>query len=210
VGKIPKTWQVAPLRDLQSLTRPYLKTGPFGSSLKGEHWVDEGTPVITIGSLVEGAFIQSELLHVSANTAQRLAAYAVRPGDLVFSRVADVGRSVVIRPENTGWIISSNLMWISLDQERVVPDYAYLCVAHSAATRIQIRRSVNAGGRDVANTVILDSLLFSWPERREQEQIVAVYAAADNRIRAEESYRDKLKLQKRGLMQDLLTGRVRV
>jgi type I restriction enzyme S subunit len=37
-----------------------------------------------------------------------------------------------------------------------------------------------------------------------------VIDAHDARIRAEEAYRDKLKLLKKGLMDDLLTGRVRV
>jgi len=34
--------------------------------------------------------------------------------------------------------------------------------------------------------------------------------AHDAHIRAEEQYRDKLKLQKKGFMHDLLTGKVRV
>ena len=44
----------------------------------------------------------------------------------------------------------------------------------------------------------------------EQQAIVDVVESLNARIRAEEAYGDKLKLQKRGLMHDLLTGRVRV
>ncbi len=43
-----------------------------------------------------------------------------------------------------------------------------------------------------------------------QHRIAEILDAHDARIRAEEAYRDKLKLQKKGLMDDLLTGRVRV
>ena len=41
------------LKSKGSRSRPYLKTGPFGSSLKGEHWVGvgEGVPVVTIGAI---------------------------------------------------------------------------------------------------------------------------------------------------------------
>ncbi len=45
---------------------------------------------------------------------------------------------------------------------------------------------------------------------REQQRIVEILDARDARIRAEEAYRDKLKLQKKVLMEDLLTGRIRV
>jgi type I restriction enzyme, S subunit len=45
---------------------------------------------------------------------------------------------------------------------------------------------------------------------QEQEKIAAIIKDYDNRIRSEEAYRAKLKLQKQGLMHDLLTGKVRV
>lgn len=45
---------------------------------------------------------------------------------------------------------------------------------------------------------------------KEQSRIVETLDAYDTRIRTEEAYRDKLKLQKKGLMHDLLTERVRV
>ena len=44
----------------------------------------------------------------------------------------------------------------------------------------------------------------------EQEQIAQVLDSQATRIRIEEQYLEKLKLQKKGLMHDLLTGKVRV
>jgi type I restriction enzyme S subunit len=210
LGRLPKNWDVHTFQAMKPLGRPYIKTGPFGSTLKGEHWTEEGIPVITIGALGEGEFIKSELLFISEAKARSLAAYAVEPGDLVFSRVADVGRSVVVGEAEANWIMSSNLMRISLDQSLVVPSFAHLILVYSESTRQQVRRSVNAGGREIANTAILNSLQFAWPSRDEQERIVKVVAAHNARIHAEEAYRDKLKLLKKGLMDDLLTGRVRV
>jgi type I restriction enzyme S subunit len=52
---------------------------------------------------------------------------------------------------------------------------------------------------------------FAFPESLdEQHRIAEILDAHDARIRAEEAYRDKLKLQKTALMQDLLTGEKRV
>ena len=48
------------------------------------------------------------------------------------------------------------------------------------------------------------------PRLTEQHSITNVLDAHDARIRTEEAYLEKLKLQKKGLMYDLLTGRVRV
>jgi len=46
--------------------------------------------------------------------------------------------------------------------------------------------------------------------RSEQCKIVEILDAQDIRIRTEEQYREKLKLQKKGTMHDLLTSKVRV
>jgi type I restriction enzyme S subunit len=48
------------------------------------------------------------------------------------------------------------------------------------------------------------------PPIEEQHRIVEVLRAQDSRIAAESAALDKLRQVKRGLMDDLLTGRVRV
>ncbi|MBE9571017.1 MAG: restriction endonuclease subunit S, partial [Proteobacteria bacterium] len=56
----------------------------------------------------------------------------------------------------------------------------------------------------------LKRLLFQIPMPSEQAMIGDRLETHDARIRTEEQYLDKLKLQKKGLMHDLLTGKVRV
>jgi type I restriction enzyme S subunit len=210
LGRIPKGWEVAPFRGYGSPDRPYIKTGPFGSSLKQEHWVERGIPVITIGSLGEGEFLRSELLYVSKGTAMELAAYAVIPGDIVFSRVADVGRSVVVGEEERGWLMSSNIMCISVDRTRADPHYVQATITSHPQVRRQIRRSLNSAGRDIANAPILNSIQVPWPRLDEQWRIVSMITSASKRIREEEKGLRKLLILKQGLTSDLLTGRVRV
>ncbi len=210
LGRIPRQWEVAAFERFSWPGRAFLKTGPFGSSLKGEHWVESGIPVITIGALGEGEFIDSELLFISKRKAAELAAYVVEPGDIVFSRVADVGRSVVVRPSQAGWVMSSNLMWISLDPAQVAPSFVWLNLSANPAVRQQIRRSVNAGGREVANGAVLRSVRLAWPDLREQERIVFLAEAHHARVSEERASLVKLRMLKQGLMEDLLTGRVRV
>lgn len=210
LGRIRADWDVASLRAYGSVDRPYLKTGPFGSSLKQAHWRPTGVPVITIGCLGEGVLTQSELLHVSEQTARSLAAYAVVPGDIVFSRVADVGRSAVVRESERGWIISSNLMWLSVDRRRAVPEFLQANLAGNTRVRRQIRKLVNSAGRDVANAATMNAVLFPWPPFDEQVRIAGVLRATGSRIEWERAVLLKLSLLKKGLVEDLLTGRVRL
>ena len=210
IGWIPKEWKMTGLRAKAVPGIPHLRTGPFGSALKGEHWVKEGRPVITIGALGEGAFIKSELLYVGGFDARRLKDFQLKLDNVVFSRVADVGRSVVVRENQVGWIMSSNLMRISLDVEQVIPDLLQQQLSFDNRLKRQIRAKVNSGGRDVANSEILNQLLFVWPPYVEQQKIVEKATAINRKLQSEESKLDKLNKQKSGLMHDLLTGRVKV
>jgi type I restriction enzyme S subunit len=208
IGWIPREWGVGDLKSKSSPRRAHLKTGPFGSSLKGEHWTDEGRPVITIGALGEGFLSESELLYVSEATATRLAEYQLIPGDIVFSRVADVGRSAVIENEHLGWIMSSNLMRISVDHSVANPKYLQQLLSHDSRLKRQIRAKVNSGGREIANSAVLNQLSFPWPDVSEQDRIVEAAALLDNRIRLERNQVLKLTAEKTGIMRDLLIGNV--
>lgn len=210
IGWIPSEWSVT---ELSTKARPgtsWIRTGPFGSSLKGEHWRVDGHPVITIGALGIGEFIASELLFVGPKDAARLADFQLKSGDVVFSRVADVGRSVVVRDEQAGWIMSSNLMRIAVDAAQLRPDYLQMQLAGDSRLKAQIRASVNSGGRDVANSEVLGRLRFVCPDPHEQDRVISKMNQLMERLNVEMSMVAKLRTQKLGLMQDLLTGKVPV
>ena len=106
--------------------------------------------------------------------------------------------------------MSSNLMWLSVDQRRVVPDWLQVNLAANPAVRAQIRSLVNAAGRDFANGAVINALQFPWPPFAEQQRIVSILGEASAHVRAEEATARKLRLLRDGLREDLLTGRVRV
>ena len=57
---------------------------------------------------------------------------------------------------------------------------------------------------------ILKSFQFALPPLPEQQRIAEVLSQIDKVIEKEENYKRKLESLKRGLMEDLLTGKVRV
>lgn len=207
LGWLPKEWDTSKLPSLAQSNRPVIKTGPFGSSLKGEHWRDAGRPVITIGSFGESSFIENELLFIDERKAKSMIEYEVHPGDLVFSRVADVGRSLVVEKNEAGWIMSSNLMRISVERKKLLPSLLHVQLRHSVSLRKRMSQLVNSAGRDVANSAVLLSLDIAVPPEHEQIEIEKAIICNDEKSELEEQQLDKLRLQKSGLMEDLLTGR---
>lgn len=60
------------------------------------------------------------------------------------------------------------------------------------------------------NTTLLTNLIIAKPTLAEQTAIADKVDILDMTIRTEEVHHNKLELHKKGLMQDLLTGRIRV
>ena len=75
---------------------------------------------------------------------------------------------------------------------------------------LRLDRFAAATGVPSLNRNFVHPIEVTVPEPAEQDRIFDVVEAHDARIHTEEQCRDKLKLQKKGLMHDLLTGKVRV
>jgi len=70
--------------------------------------------------------------------------------------------------------------------------------------------STGNGGRGGLNLTIIRSLSVPFPKTDEQTAIAAVLSDMDAEIAALEARRDKTRTLKQGMMQELLTGRIRL
>lgn len=164
-----------PITELGLPTADVLRTGPFGSNLKASYFIASGVPVLSIGSLGEDGIIASELFHLSPEIASGFAEYRVVAGDVVFSRVADVGRCHLVTTDEEQFIISSNLIRIRVDAEKVLPTFLILLLKHSQNVRDQIARlTTQAAGRLLVNTKTLSKLNFPVPSFADQAEVVQV------------------------------------
>src|SRR5437868_301097 len=94
-------WREITLGDIADI-----KTGPFGSTLHQSDYVDVGTPIVTVEHLSDEGLAHANLPLVSDDDKKRLSSYALRPGDIVFSRVGSVDRSSLVKNGEDGWLFS--------------------------------------------------------------------------------------------------------
>ena len=69
---------------------------------------------------------------------------------------------------------------------------------------------ISGSTREKLNQALLKSIIIPLPPLPEQHRIASVLSQIDEVIEKEERYKEKLERIKQGLMQDLLTGKVRV
>jgi type I restriction enzyme, S subunit len=133
----------------------------------------------------------------------------VTEGDLLISITADLGIIGVIPAGLGEAYVNQHIALVRLYPQMVNPNWIANYLAFGASQR-QFYRLNDQGAKAGMNLPTIEKLIVAKPDVEEQNRIAAVIDTHETRIRTEEQYLSKLKLEKEGLMQDLLTGRVRV
>ena len=210
IGQMPLEWMVCTIDSLGMNAEATVRSGPFGSSMKTKDFVASGVPVLTIQSLGHGELLREGLFYVSNEKARELAEYKVRPNDVVFSRVADIGRCAAISREEDGWLISPNLSRIRLDPGKTDARFLMYLITIGASVLRQVEMVAGNAGRPVISSTTLKELRLPVPELPEQHAIAAAGQELEQRLTAERQYLIQLQDTKFALMSVLLTGEVRV
>jgi len=87
-----------------------LQTGPFGSQLKAEEYIEDGVPVVMPKDIYAGKISEKGIARVSEEKAKRLSRHRLQLGDIVFPRRGDLGRIAVVNKENLGWLCGSGCL----------------------------------------------------------------------------------------------------
>ena len=210
IGRFPEDWRVVAINELGEDARGVVRTGPFGSSMKTRDFCSSGVPVIIIQSLGEGELYSPGLFFTSNEKAGELSEYAVAEGDLVFSRVADIGRCLAVDEHSVGWLISPNLIRIRPDGRKANARFLMYAITLSRAVVRQIASVSGNAGRSVVSAAILRRLRIPLPPLAEQREIARAGREMEDRVRKETDSSTLLKELKDALMSVLLTGELRV
>ncbi len=210
IGKIPKEWKVVRLESLLANIPYSMRSGPFGSTLKKEDLVESGIPFLGIDNIHRELFIANYKRFISEDKFKELKRYAVREEDVVITIMGTVGRSCVL-PFGIGQALSSKHLWtMTFDRNIYRTDLICWQLNYAPWVLKEFNRTAQGGVMSAINAKVLRNLLLPLPPKTEQDQIVTFLTSAVEQVRNEENKLASLKRLKCGLMQDLLTGKVRV
>jgi type I restriction enzyme S subunit len=209
VGTIPRGWTAATLGDVVSQTKGFIQTGPFGSQLHADEYTREGIPVVMPQNIENGRVRGRDVARVAPETARALARHRVTDNDVVFARRGDLSRCASIGEREEGWLCGTGCLLVRSPRDEISGDWLAAVYRNTLCQR-QIHENAVGSTMVNLNTSLLASLIIPKPPYPEQLSIVEAIATYDTPIRAEESMLHKLREVKRGLMDDLLTGRLRV
>jgi type I restriction enzyme S subunit len=193
LGRIPQEWDIKSLGKIAYFNSGY--------AFKNEELSETGMRIVRISNLHKEDF---KYWHYNGPIKEN---WLVSTGDLLFSWAGvsssiDVyiykGERALINQHIYNFIIKDNNMKLLV--------YYYLQYLLS-----NLRKSIEGGaGQLHLSKDKIEGIQIILPPESECEKIISILETHEIRIRTEEAYLDKLLMIKKGLMQDILIGRVRV
>ncbi len=205
VGLIPENWEI---RSASSI----LNKGRLGGNYPNQD-KETNYPLIKMGNIGRGNIDNEKIEYiidgVVPNEMDRL-----RYGDLLFNtrNTLDlVGKVAVWRDELPLAYYNSNLMRLEFKPDEIASTF-FANYAFNSTGCISRLREIATGTTSVAAIYTRDLLKipFPLPPLPEQHAIATVLSDMDSEIAALEARREKTRALKQGMMQELLTGRIRL
>lgn len=193
-----ENWEFVNMADIST----DMRTGPFGSALRHNEFVETGIFVLGIDNAVENRFTYNRMRYITEEKYEQLKRYTVRPGDVIITIMGTVGRSAVI-PDNIPKAINTkHLACLTINRSKAQP--MFVCCAFQMHPEIRQQLTGQAKGAimDGLNLTIIKKLSFKLPPLEIQNEFVKFFGATEKTKTIIEESLMKLETIKKVLMQE--------
>ncbi len=203
LGRIPVEWKI---KTLNTCVRPDAPIC-YGILMPGQGH-DGGIPVIKVKDIIGGRIVQDDILLTDPRIDAQYMRSRLRAGDLLLTIRGTTGRLALVPPELDGANITQDTARVRLKEEMSSQFFYFLLQSFPLQDQIKLHtlgqavKGINIGE--------VKKLFFGLPDENEQKEIANRLGAIQERIDSSKREMAKQAAVKTGLMQDLLTGKVRV
>jgi type I restriction enzyme S subunit len=200
IGRIPKEWEIVKLGDVLELCQ-------YGLSIplkeKGKY------PIVRMDEIVNGYISPNVVKYVDLDE-ETFEKFKLEKGDILFNRTNApnlVGRTGIFLLEGD-YVFASYLIRLRVKHEIFDPHFLTFYLIFSEERLKQLAtRAVHQANINATN---LRKLKIPRPAIEEQRKIAEILSTIDKKLEVERNEKAKLERIKQGLMDLLLTGKIRV
>jgi len=210
IGKIPEDWEVA---KMNSIIKEGLISGIWGEEPKDYENV---YPILRSTEITHSGKIETETVEFRKVMLERskISKYVLRNGDILIVSSSGseelIGRVAIFKDSgNETFLFSNFLLRLRVGETTSHMYIFYFLSSFWYQSFLAKFQETSTGLRNFPKNEFL-ALLFPLPPLPEQQLIADVLSEVDEVIEKEIQYKEKLERIKKGLMEDLLTGKVRV
>lgn len=173
IGDIPSHWNIMPIKQICRSEKYAVKTGPFGSQLKGEDLRENGDiRVYNQRNVIDNDF-SDVTSFVTSEKAKELDSFYTRPNDLLITSRGTIGKSAILPSSVEMGILHPCLIALRIDISQANLKWVQRWINDSEAFRIEIVSKSNATTIDVIYTETIKNIRLALPPIAEQEAISA-------------------------------------
>lgn len=211
IGIIPEEWQVKRLIDVKDSQDRYAFTGgPFGSDLKTEHYTDDGVRILQLQNIGDGIFLDNYKIYTSNKKADELHSCNIYPEEILIAKMAEpLARACIVPSGQRRYLMASDGIRLKVDSNNYSTKYVMEYINSSHFRKEAIKRGTGTTRLRIGLGE-LSEIKLALPDKSEQQEIAQILSAWDKAIELKEKLIEEKKEQKKGLMQKLLTGEVRL
>lgn len=202
LGEIPESWEVVNFGEL-------ISNHCYGPRFSSKDYSESGNVKTIRGTDINKS---GDILYNQVPIAQLpdefVASHKLKDGDLVMITTADCGLTGVYLDDGFPYIASAYAVRISLNEKG--NSYFFKYIFQTEFAKKQVERFIRKG--TVANLPGSDILKFEFaiPSIAEQKQIAEILSTVDEKLQIQQDKKAEYQELKKGLMQQLLTGKIRV
>jgi type I restriction enzyme, S subunit len=208
IGRIPKDWEVLRLGEVCLKIRD----GNYGGSYpKANEFLNSGVPFLTSASIGGGNFIiKKKIKFISPEKHSELTKAHIKFGDVLFTnRGANVGSVALVKQELDDANIGPQLTYLRCKLDVIDNQYLFNLMQSNSFQK-QVKSLDNGTAMNFFGIGTTKTFKLPIPQIQEQQKIAAILSEADAKIEKEQTQKTQLEQLKKGLMQQLLTGKKRV
>jgi len=193
IGRIPEEWEVVRLGDVgKQRKETIIPDGEEESLYVGLEHIEPG---------------KLHLSQIGSSYEVKSAKFRFKERDILYGKLRPYLDKAII--SNISGICSTDILVITADERRTVPEFL-IYLFHSSRFIKHATTTMTGTNHPRTSWKSISKFKLPRPPLPEQQKIAEILSAVDEKIELEKERKAKLERVKKGLMNDLLTGRKRV
>lgn len=204
LGRIPEEWEVVELNKLCKVTS--------SKRIYFDEYTDEGIPFFRSKEIIQKVNGEplTDVLYIPSKKFETIKNRFGIPkqNEILITSVGTLGIPYLVKQGDMFYFKDGNLIWLKDFNNELVLNFLIFFLPQLIGKQID---NLTIGTSQKAFTIEkIKRMKIIKPKEPEQSCIASILSSADEAIEKEEAYKQKLLAIKHGLMEDLLSGKVRV
>lgn len=202
-------WEYFSIENIAQKKDHSIVDGPFGSQMKVHEFVKFGVPVIEMEHLENKQFLGEVTRFITIKKFEEIKRSAISPEDIILSKTGTLGLLGLVPTSISRGIITSRLAKISVNQSKANVNFVFHWLRKLKLDGYWEKVS-QGGTMQILGIRMIKEAPIPNISVEEQIAIATVLSDMDAEIEKLEQKLDKYQQIKIGMMQQLLTGKIRL